>query len=268
MQIKKRELRFLTLGQIILDDKYAIYDRTLDSSMSKSLEDSGLLQAFTAVPKESKYLLLDGSRRIDHLMATQSPDYLIPVWVIEDELTDKEIIRLVLSLNTTRKKKYVELLNEYHAYDKVIPNNQGKSGVEKYRHELIAEYMGISVSSINKLRFIDSIKPELIIAVDEGIITLGQAHVKAKQIKYERQKNQNPEEQIADSEFDLPALSDGEEDEANKVRQRKDKIVDLTSLPTLCPCCNRPFSDMTWDDINTVFNKKQTEEDTATDWLN
>ncbi len=265
-QINKT-LVWLELSNIHKCEDYRVYNSKFDKGLNTSIKLNNVIEPFTVIKKMKKYILINGFRRHDYLEEISSGDKLVPVWVITDDLTEAQIQMLILDLARVRQKGYVEILNEYHLYNKLLPNNQGKKNVEKYRSKDIADRIGTSVSTLRRLLKIDRIKPSLLTAVDSGVITLKKAEVDAKTIERERNK--------ADEKFDNEEVDDdfsndedsGQDQPRTVKRSYKDKLIDLNILPECCPTCNRNFSNITWDEIPKIFNKKRKPEENQVDWL-
>jgi hypothetical protein len=258
----------MSLNDIHIHEKYQIYNSEPDQGLNQSLMVNDVIEPLTVLKsKEEEHILINGFRRYDFMIENDPSDKMIPVWVIEQELTDDEIHMLILDLARVRQKGYAEILNEYHLYDKILPNNQGKKGVEKHRIKEIADRIGVSVSTLRRLISIDRINPALLVAVDSGIITLSKAKVDAKNIERERKK--------ADETFELEEPVEGIQDEDENSdddprsvqRSFKDKIIDLNVLPNACPSCNRSFYNIEWEEIPEIFNLKRKPEEAQIDWL-
>ena len=267
-QIKK-VLEWLPLSSIHIEENYRVYNSDPDQGLNQSLLRTDVIEPLTVFLNEKgERILINGFRRHDFLTETYPSDKMIPVWVIASPMTEDEIHMLILDLARVRQKGYVEILNEYHLYNKIIPNNQGKTGVEKHRIKEIADRIGVSVSTLRRLISIDNVKPALLRAVDSGIITLGKAKVDAKNIVRERnKKDESYESEEEPEEIDEDQKEDSEDTPRVVQRSYSDKIIDLNILPTACPCCNRSFGNIEWEEIPEIFNKKREPEDTQTDWL-
>jgi len=253
-----KTLQWIPLGQIHIEERYRVYTPGRNLGLAPSIERAGILEPFTVITP-GKNILINGRERYDVGMEKLGPDYLVPVWLISDELTEEEIQWLILDLARVRHKSCVDQVNEFHMYHKLIPNNQGKTDVDQYRKDIIAGMIGISTSQLNKLLKIDRVKPALLHAVDTQVITIGKAETDCKMIELERKKQ-------------LGMLEGSEQDESQKQDQKIENKhqnwdIDLNALPTCCPCCNRPFSTLTWEDIPAIFNHKRKDDERQTNWI-
>lgn len=255
----QKKLKWIPIGLIHKVDNFRIYTPGTNQGLKASIQKSGVIEPLSVIVRDKKHILINGYERIEVLEQDTNfgYDFKIPVWVYQDQLTDDEIHWLVLDLAKVRKKSNVDLVNEYHLYNKLVPNNQGKKDVDQHRIDYIATMMGISVSRLKKLLSIDKVQPSLLRAVDDEVITLSNAEQKKKAIV----KKRKDEEELKEMQKDV---DDNPVEETTKYHN---KDVDLEALPTCCPSCNRAFDTMTWVEIPDIFNYKRKEENKQTDWL-
>lgn len=251
-----RELRWIEIKNCRAEEDYAIYGTVKRKDLDISVGKSGVIQPFTGIIKEGKTLILDGRERLKVAKEKFEEDYQVPVWVISETLTDSELKWLVLDLERTRKKTYLDLMSEFKLYNSLIPNRQGQRGVEKGRRQLICDLMGISTSQLKKLIKIDNINPSLLIAVENGVCTLETASRKADEIK--RKSKLQPE---------MSQEENCEEEKKGRDRIYRDKEIDLNDLPDSCPSCNRRLDTIEYDDIQEIFNVNRKDDENQTDWL-
>lgn len=238
------------------DEEYAIYSSVERKDLDISVGKSGVIQPFTGIVKNGKTMIIDGRERLKAARKKFSPDEKVPVWVLLDSLTDSELKWLILDIERTRQRTYVDLMNEYNLYNSLIPNRQGQKDVAKDRTLLICDLMGISKSQLMKLLRIDRVSPPLLHAVDGGLITLEGARRKAEEIKRKRG---------LDDELSQP--EDKTEEKEGRERVYRDRVVNLFDLPGECPSCNRRFDTIEYDDIQDIFNVNRKDGDFQTDWL-
>lgn len=255
-RIHNRELKWVAITDCHPHEGHKVYASQDRRDLELSVGKSGVIQPFTGFTQEGNVLIIDGRERLKAAKTQLPSDYKVPVWVITDPLTDAEIKWLILDIERTRKKTYVDIMNEYHLYNQLIPNRQGQKDVGKKRTQMICDLMGISTSQLNKLKRIDKIKPDLLAAVDSGLITLEGARRKADEIKRRRDRDSEPQDH--DSE---------EESSEGRERIYQDKGIDLTQLPDCCPACNRGFATIQYEDIQSIFNVNRSEDEFQTDWL-
>lgn len=256
-QIKK-ELEFHSLDNLVIVSEYFRYEPQTfedDRSLQFSLKDRGLKEPFTAIRSGDNLNLLNGNRRHTILSDLYGPKYEVPVWVISESLNEEEIQWLILDLAKVRKKTNVDYVNEFHIYNKLVPNNQGKKNNPISRRQLLAQYMGVSSSKISLLLSIDADAPEQLKAVDNGIITLSQAKIKAKEIREHKEQLQKG---FQDND-DVPELI--------ITGKHRNKTIDLDSVATHCSHCNRSFDSIEWHEIPMIFNKNRNDKNNQTDWL-
>lgn len=251
-----RDLRWVAVKECHPDEEYAIYGSVERKDLDISVGKSGVIQPFTGIVKDGKIVIIDGRERLKAAMDKFDEDYKVPVWVITETLTDSELKWLVLDIERTRQKTYVDLMNEYNLYNSLIPNRQGQKDVVKDRTLLICDLMGISKSQLMKLLRIDRVSPPLLHAVDGGLITLEGARRKAEEIKRKR----GLDDELSEPE-DKKEVKDGRD------RIYRDRVVDLTNLPDECPSCNRRFETIKYDDIQDIFNVNRKEDEFQIDWL-
>ncbi len=268
-----KTLEHLPLSGISVKEAYRIYDKTPDTGINESTTRAGIINPLMVIRKDDKYILIDGYHRYDFMTENYSGDTEVPTWIIRNELTDDEILMLILDIDRKKKKSYIDILAEYHLYDKLIPNNQGKSNTNSGRLKIIAERIGVSTSTINRLLKIDRIKPALIHAAANGIITLDKAMTDAKAILCERKKKDEYEDLDFESSGEETS-EDFPESENKKMKSTQDsrrpitdKVIDLEAITTCCRGCNRTFDSLTCNDIPMVFNQKRQPSEEQTDWL-
>lgn len=283
-------LERVPVGSISFYSPFSFYSLDLDSGLKSSLDEVGLLQPVTLIVRDGKLVCVDGNRRVKHLQDTMQPDELLSAWILPQSLTDDQVLFEILHIGRSRQKGCVDKLNEYHLLNKLLPNNQGKSGVDKKRDLIISEGLGYSIRTIRRLLRIDRVMPSLLAAVDADIISLSQAEAKVKKIEYEKKKQEadqvafdefsggstnepvSAEMDTADSAFEQPSDDDDTDDSVpmRKIHPRRyeDRIINLETLPTCCPTCNRSYKTISFDEIPEIFNQKREEKDNQTDWLN
>lgn len=268
-----KTLEHLLLSSISVNEAYRIYDKTPDTGINESTTRAGIINPLMVIRKEDKYILIDGFHRYDFMIEKYPGDKEVPVWIIHNEFTDDQILMLILDIDRTKKKNYIDILAEYHLYNRLIPNNQGKSNMDSGRLKIIAERIGVSTSTINRLLKVDRVKPALVHAAANGIITLDKAMTDAKAIERERKKRDEYEDDDFESSGE-DALEDLPDSENKKMKSTQDsrraivdKIIDLESITSCCPGCNRTLDNLTWEDIPTLFNQKRQPSEEQTDWL-
>lgn len=241
-----KELRWLKLNEITILEDYRIYTPRERTDLELSIKDSGLHEPLTAVHETEKIILLNGFDRMDTLLKKEQPDLVVPVWVILDPLTDSQKKKLILDLARQKQKTYVDYMNEYHLYDSLIPNEQGKNMGGKNRHKLIALMIGISTSQLSKLLRIDKVSPSLLSAVDHEHLTLSAAEQRCKEI-----------------------IRNGRERDPHNTHAElfnPDKSIDVSKALTHCPACNRPLTTIDFDGIQDLFIFKRDETNSQIDW--
>jgi hypothetical protein len=255
----KKELITLALIELVIQDKFRFYRKQVRSDLKLSIiRNNGAILPVLAIVRNNQYVLINGHERVEILTELYSPDHEVQVWVIENELTDNQLLDLIVDLERTRKKGYTDVMSEFSVIHRTTPNQQGQKLDGANRRKEIAERLGISLSQMNKLIRIDKASPSLLHAVDGEIITLSMAMKKAKLIE---KKNDDKTDE-----------NDGESTEKkNDVKQIgrvfTNKLVDLESLPTCCEACHRPFSTIGWTEIPLIFNQNLKEEDQENTWL-
>ena len=126
---KKKKLEWLPLGDLHQSETYNIYEEQsydANRSLELSLGKRGVEEPFTAIKKDDIRFIINGNRRYGIQFNQYGKDYVVPVWVIEEELSEDEIHWLILDLSRYRKKTYVDYITEYTLYDRLVPTNQGK----------------------------------------------------------------------------------------------------------------------------------------------
>jgi len=248
-----RELRWIEIRNCEPDTEHIIYNSVERKDLNISVGKSGVIQPFTGIVTGDKVSIIDGRERLRVAKEKFGQDHEVPVWVILDSLTDEQIKYLMLDLERTRRKTYVDRIAEYELYNKLIPNRQGQDlHGEKNRTQVICGLMGICKSQLMKLIKIDRISPTLLEAVDNDLITLEGARRKAEEIERNRKKEES--EEITTE----PVISK---------RRFSDKVIDLESFPRCCPHCNNDFSTLRYEDILNRFNVNRKEDEFQTDWL-
>lgn len=253
---KKQSLKFVSLDKICVKEKHKLFEEQGEynnRSLELSIQERGLKTAFTCYKKEGEYILLNGHRRYAILLQSNDAEFEVPIWLIEGELTEEDIDWFILDLAQVRKLTNRDYLNLYKKYNELVPNNRGKKDSPESRRKIIAEYVGISSSQISKLLLVDQHAPKLFRNVDDGKNTLIQAEQMAKAARSEKKKREEARDNPGSE------LDDDEEEKRNRV-------IDLESLPDCCPSCNRTF-DITWEDIPNIFNEKRDDTNNQKDWL-
>ncbi len=248
-----RELCWVELSKCFPDEKHVIYGPKARPDINISVSEKGILQPLTGYEEGDRILIFDGRERLEVAKSTFPTTHKVPIWIIKDKLSDDEIHWIMLDLERTRKKNYVDILAEFYLYNSLIPSNQGKKDVENSRIQIICDLIGVSKSQLMMLQRIDKINPSLIHAVDSGVITLDSAKRKAREI--EKHKDSVHEK-----------CSDETVDEGNDIGLG-DKEVNLIALPKQCPSCNRPFSSIRFEDIPELFSLNRKETDLERDWI-
>lgn len=251
-----RDLQWVAVKDCYPDEEYAIYVSVERKDLGISVGKSGVIQPFTGIVRDGNIVIIDGRERLKAARDKFDENYKVPVWIISETLTDSELKWLVLDLERTRQKNYVDLMNEYNLYNSLIPNRRGQKDVERHRTLVICDLMGISKSQLMRLLRIDKISPSLLHAVDSGLITLEGARRKADEIKRKREQD------------DLHTKPDDEKEETKGCeRIYRDRVIDLSDLTDECPSCNRRFETIEYDDIQDIFNVNRKDNDFQTDWL-
>lgn len=258
---RQPDLQFHPLADLCLDPSVGFYQpQSLESDLSLelSLMDRGMRKPFIATESHGQLVILDGKRRYPMMLKHYGPDHVIPVLMVNIVLTQDEMALLQMDLANTRKKLKVDLVSEFHLYDKHVPKQQGVKGDEKRdRRKQIAEFMGISTSHLAMLLRIDKVNPKLLKAVDDGLATLSKVQAQAKEI--ERREAAVAAEKNASTEKDPDA-------EVVELLRFKDKHVDTSERLRCCPACNRYIAPK-WEDIPELFNLERDDTNNATNWL-
>jgi len=243
----KKNLQWLLPAEFKVVDEYRIYAPRERTDLSHSIDESHIIEPFTAIKVNDEIVLINGFDRFDVINAKALTELKIPTWVIEEPLSTVQVKKLILDLGRQKQKTYSDYLSEFEIYNMVVPNEQGKKLGGHNRFKIIAALMGISPTQLSKLQRINSVRPTLISQVDNGHATLVQAEQKAKQIK--REQRQETEKQSS-----------------NNV-SNAGKVVDMNQKYHTCPTCKRPLSEMEWKDLPDYFTYKRDESNNQTDWL-
>jgi len=240
-----KELRWLEPNEITIDENLRFYQARERTDLEHTIKESKFMEPITVCYEEGKYILLNGFDRMG-IVSKNKLTAKIPTWVLLDMLSDVQKKKFIVDLAKQKQKTYVDYMNEYHLYNSMIPNEQGQKMDGKNRHKLIASMMGLSTSQLSKLLRIDKASPVLLAAVDNEHITLSKAEQQAKEIL----RKQRGESTDADSEA------------------HDDKEIDINKAPlTHCPSCNRPLTDIKWDDLPDMFSFKKDETNSQTTWM-
>jgi hypothetical protein len=237
----KRELRYVPVSAIMVDETYRIHPASERTDLEATIPKVGIVEPLTCVQESKKIILLNGFDRRDVIIKLLGPDTMVPVWVITEKLTDKEKKAYILYHGQQRKKTKVQIIGEYHMWNQVLPNNQGKDTGGGNRYKLIANYLGISSSQLSNLLMVDKCEPSLLVAVDNGHESMANAMERCKQKR--------------------AAAKNG----GNKNGGPPSKDINLDAPHDKCPTCNRPFHDLDWKDLPALFDYKRTEDDTT--WM-
>lgn len=224
-------------------------------ALKLSVEGRGNRSPYTVVRRDGELYIIDGIRRHPIELELFGSDHEVLVWVFQEDLTDEAIQWYRIDRAKNKKLLKTDVVSVFKFLDPRIPNNQGKNTGEDYRRNRIAKEIGVSKSTLNDLLWIDSINPSLLRAVDQGQCTLAKARKDAKAIEEAR----NQEKELHGEDADTGSM--------NPVYTATNQTVELESLITCCPCCNRPFSTLDWKDIPTIFNHKRKDNENQTDWL-
>ncbi len=240
-----KELRWIKVSELVINPEYRIYKARKRTAL-KTIKNNFIIQPLTGIEIPPHVVLLDGHDRYDTIYEFGMQDKLVPIWVVIDPLTPKQIKEFILELGKHKRKTNLDYMAEYELYNSIIPNQQGKKQEGPYRHQLIADEMDISTTQLSKLLMINEINPTLLQEVDHGHRTLAGAEQKAKEIK-----RQLPEakEKKESRQLDLG------------------KHVDIAGADTVCPTCKRPFGEMEWKDLPGFFTFKRDETNNQTTWL-
>ena len=257
-----KTLEFHPLRDLSIENAPSLYQPQsfeMERSLELSIMDRGLRQPFIATMVDDQLMVLDGKRRHPLLIKYYGVDYIIPVWVVDKILTDEEVALLQLDLGNVRKKKYVDLVNEYHLYDLKVPRQPGKKGDDGpvNRRKLIAEFMGISATHLAMLLRIDGVNPNLLKAVDDGMATLSKVDRQAKQIKKKREAEEAEKGSTDDGDLDPDVI---------ELLNYKDKIIDTSQRLKCCLACHQEI-DPEWADIPGLFDLERDETNDELDWL-
>lgn len=245
-QIKKA-LEWLLPSEFKIVDEYRIYAPRERTDLSATIDESHIIEPFTAIRVAGGTILINGFDRHRQVIEKNLNSLKIPTWVITEELSDKQIKKLILDLSRYKKKTYQDQLVEYRLYDELIPNEQGKRLGGHNRHKLIANLIGISPSQLSTLLRIDNVRPSLITEVDNQHRTLSDAQQKAKEIKQAVKKKDN------EHKHSVAAVG---------------KPINVTQTSfDVCPTCNRPLSDIQPEELPGIFNYKRPEDDNHTEWM-
>ena len=139
--------------------------------LASSIEDVGLL---TPLVIDQHNQVISGNRRLACIRQLGWTDVEVSQTFINDEYAELFIVHH----NKQRIKTYRELLNEYHALNRIHRRSQGKrtdlqtDGVRVNRRKEMAEAIGLKETTLVRLLVVEKEYPELVDTLDKGNITL------------------------------------------------------------------------------------------------
>lgn len=199
-----------------------IYDLSDIEDLASSLEEVGLL---TPLVINQLNQVISGNRRLEAIRRLGWED----VEVSRIEVTDEEVIPLIVHHNKQRIKTNREILNEFHILQEYYYRGQGyrsdldedtSSGNGQSRDKA-AKDIGVSSGRIAQLLVVEKERPDLISRIDDGTVSLYAAYryvAKNKRVAHTVEREgellpPKPSELFTfhqKSSDDMPELSDGE----------------------------------------------------------
>jgi hypothetical protein len=162
--------------------------------LADNISKVGLLEPLVVVSSGTKnsYLVISGNRR---LLALNSLGFK-KIDVNKIEIDKKDIPYYIVSYNRTRIKSPTSILNEIDILEKFYSIGRGKRTFQKKfvnpdekqkgdTRKLVSEELGISSGQISKLKFIRSIKPDLLDKIEKHQISINQAYIICERHKQE-----------------------------------------------------------------------------------
>lgn len=170
-----------------------IYPKNDIITMVESIDEYGLLQKIVV---NEQLIIISGVRRF---LAIQELKWKTVDVEIKD--VDEEVeISTLIAFNEQREKTCREKLNEAEYLKIKWGQKRGRKSVDVEdffeiesntkqvdTRKRISEKLGISAGNISKLEYINKQKPELIEAIDNGKLTINQAHYALKKVEYEQE---------------------------------------------------------------------------------
>jgi len=165
-----------------------IYAANEFEDLKQSIQESGLLEKIV-VNNSNELVILSGVRRFH---ALKELGYTETDVIVRNTSTDDEPLT-VISFNKQRQKKASEILNEVEHLKLIWSAKRGRKSANDDTNEKvdtrarISQAYHISAGNISKLEQIKDKSPELIAKIDQGDLSINQAH-KIVDIQEKRKK--------------------------------------------------------------------------------
>jgi ParB/RepB/Spo0J family partition protein len=155
-----------------------IYTLSNIDDLVHSIREVGLLQPLIV---DTSNQVISGNRRLSAIR--QLGWKKVEIEVVD--VSEDEVVSLLIHHNKQRVKNTREVINEYHALAKIYGRGQGKrtdlTSVKSDRGEttrgIIAKKLGLSSTQVQRLLYIDKQDSQFITHIDDGTLTINQAYV-------------------------------------------------------------------------------------------
>lgn len=155
-----------------------------DQALRISIMEVGVITPIDVVKKESKYFIINGHRRFS--IGKELGLVELPVNIIKCESSAEEVMYMIAS-NTQRRKCYADILSEFRAYQKFYPLAIGRRNDLKSSEYLtsseIAERIGVSYKTLQRLIYIQEHQPVLFKMVNDNELSPSAAEVTCRALK-------------------------------------------------------------------------------------
>ena len=154
-----------------------IYAANEFEDLKQSIQESGLLEKIV-VNNSNELVILSGVRRFHALKELGNTETDV---IVRNTSTDDEPLT-VISFNKQRQKKASEILNEVEHLKLIWSAKRGRKPANEDTNEKvdtrarISKVTNISAGSITKLEQIKDKSPDLIAKIDQGDLSINQAH--------------------------------------------------------------------------------------------
>ena len=154
-----------------------IYSLSNIDDLVQSINEVGLLSPLVINQKNE---VISGNRRLAAIRKLGWNEVDVEV----TEVSEDDVINILIAHNKQRVKSNREVLNEYRALEKIHGVGQGqrtdltsgKSNKGSVARDIIAEKIGLSSSQMARLLLIEKRNPDFIKLVDDGVLTINKAY--------------------------------------------------------------------------------------------